>query len=43
VLVAPHDPLPLLRELEEREPGAFTVGYDARGPETWDVRLARIR
>ncbi|MFN8167680.1 MAG: DUF2249 domain-containing protein [Candidatus Nanopelagicales bacterium] len=43
VLVAPHDPLPLLRELEEREPGAFAVGYDERGPETWHVRLTRTR
>lgn len=42
VLLAPHDPLPLLRELEEREPAAFAVGYDSAGPETWAVRLTRV-
>ena len=43
VLVAPHDPLPLLRQLEEREPGAFGVSYDQRGPDAWRVRLTRTR
>lgn len=42
VLVAPHDPLPLLRQLEEREPGAFGVSYDQRGPDAWRVRLTRV-
>lgn len=42
VLVAPHDPLPLLRELEECAPQAFSVGYDSAGPETWAVRLTRV-
>ena len=42
VLIAPHDPLPLLREISEREPGAFDVTYDARGPEAWHVRLTRV-
>ena len=41
VLAAPHAPLPLLAELESREPGAFTVAYDAEGPDTWLVRLTR--
>jgi uncharacterized protein (DUF2249 family) len=41
VLLAPHDPLPLLGQLEAREPGAFTVEYLERGPDTW--RLALIR
>ncbi|MFC5981700.1 DUF2249 domain-containing protein [Knoellia sp. p5-6-4] len=41
VLIAPHDPLPLLRQVEEREPGAFTVDYLARGPETWRLRFVR--
>ena len=43
VLVAPHDPLPLLGQLEEREPGAFGVSYDQRGPDAWRVRLTRTR
>lgn len=42
VLVAPHDPVPLLSELEAREPGAFTVGYDQSGPDAWHVRLTRV-
>ena len=41
VLVAPHDPLPLLAQLAEREPGAFAVAYEVRGPEAWRLRLTR--
>lgn len=41
VLVAPHDPLPLLAQLERRSPGHFTVDYLQRGPEAW--RLAFVR
>ena len=41
VLVAPHDPLPLLRQLEGRAPGVFTVDYLERGPEAWRLRLVR--
>jgi uncharacterized protein (DUF2249 family) len=41
VLVAPHDPKPLLAQVEQRHPGAFTVEYLERGPEAW--RLAFIR
>ena len=41
VLVAPHDPLPLLRQLEGREPGTFSVEYLERGPEAWRLRLTR--
>ena len=43
LLIAPHDPLPLLREIDDREPGAFAVTYDERGPESWLVRLTRNR
>ena len=43
VLVAPHDPLPLLGQLEQREPGVFGVSYDQRGPDAWRVRLTRTR
>lgn len=43
VLLAPHDPLPLLREIEDRDPAAFAVGYDSSGPDTWAVRLTRVR
>ena len=41
VLVAPHDPVPLLAQLEERSPGAFEVSYLDRGPEAWRLRLLR--
>lgn len=35
VLVAPHDPLPLLAQIEGRGPGTVSVEYLARGPEAW--------
>jgi uncharacterized protein (DUF2249 family) len=41
VLIAPHDPLPLLAQLERRSPGAFDVSYLERGPEAWRLLLAR--
>lgn len=40
VLVAPHDPLPLLAQIEQRTPGAFSVEYLDRGPEAWRLRLS---
>ncbi|MFJ9863822.1 DUF2249 domain-containing protein [Streptomyces sp. NPDC101165] len=39
VLVAPHDPLPLLAQIEQRHPGRFAVEYLQRGPEAWRLRL----
>ncbi len=41
VLVAPHDPLPLLAQIEQREPGAFAVDYLERGPEAWRLQFVR--
>ena len=41
VLVAPHDPLPLLGQVEERYAGAFTVEYIEHGPEAWRVAFVR--
>lgn len=40
VLVAPHDPLPLLGQIEQRNPGRFAVEYLQRGPEAWRLRLS---
>ncbi len=40
-LIAPHDPLPLLAQIEQRNPGAFEVTYLERGPETWRLALDR--
>ncbi|MGY1454079.1 DUF2249 domain-containing protein [Streptomyces sp. SS8] len=39
VLVAPHDPLPLLAQIEQRTGGAFAVEYLERGPRAWRLRL----
>lgn len=41
ILIAPHDPLPLLRQVNERWPGVFTIGYQERGPEAWRLTLHR--
>ncbi len=41
ILVAPHDPLPLLAQLERRSPGAFSVSYLERGPEAWRLSVVR--
>ncbi|UTT65936.1 DUF2249 domain-containing protein [Janibacter sp. CX7] len=40
-LVAPHDPQPLLRQIEGLEPGVWSVEYLERGPEAWTLRLTR--
>jgi len=41
LLIAPHDPLPLLRQLSRRTGGAMAVSYEQRGPEAWHLRLTR--
>jgi uncharacterized protein (DUF2249 family)/iron-sulfur cluster repair protein YtfE (RIC family) len=41
ILTASHNPLPLLAQLEQRAPGAFTVEYLEEGPETWRLALVR--
>ncbi len=41
VLLAPHDPLPLLAQISERWPDVFTVTYLERGPETWKLSFTR--
>lgn len=41
LLVAPHDPLPLLRQLAVRAGGVLAVDYEERGPEAWRLRLTR--
>ncbi|RXR26351.1 DUF2249 domain-containing protein [Oerskovia turbata] len=41
VLLAPHDPLPLLAQIDARWPGTFTVDYLERGPETWALAFMR--
>jgi len=39
VLVAPHNPLPLLNQLAERAP--IAVEYLVEGPEEWRLRISR--
>ena len=40
VIVAPHDPKPLLAQLAERE-GPVSVTYLDEGPDAWRLRLTR--
>ena len=39
VLVAPHDPQPLLTQARARYGEDMTVEYLERGPEAWHIRL----
>ena len=41
ILVAPHDPLPLLAQIEQRWPDEFAVNYLERGPEAWRLSFTR--
>jgi uncharacterized protein (DUF2249 family) len=41
VLIAPHDPLSLLAQIEQRSPGLFTVDYLERGPQDWRLQFVR--
>lgn len=40
ILVAPHDPQPLLAQLEDRD-DRITVDYELAGPDAWRLRLTR--
>jgi uncharacterized protein (DUF2249 family) len=39
--VADHNPLPLLAQLEQREPGRFSVSYLTEGPDVWTLHITR--
>jgi len=41
VLVAAHDPLPLLAQAHARHPEGLGVEYLQRGPDAWRIRLQR--
>ena len=41
VLIAPHDPLPLLAQIREAHGDAIEVSYLQEGPEAWTLKLAR--
>ena len=40
ILVAPHDPKPLLAQIADRE-GPVTVTYLDEGPDAWRLRITR--
>lgn len=40
-LVAPHDPVPLLAQVDQMYPGRFAVAYLQKGPEAWTLRFTR--
>lgn len=42
VLVAPHDPKPLLAQLADREGDRVEVSYLMRGPDAWKLRFSRV-
>lgn len=41
ILVAPHDPIPLLNQIADRENGQISVSYEISGPDFWRLRLER--
>jgi uncharacterized protein (DUF2249 family) len=41
-LIAPHDPLPLLAQIEKRNPGVFEISYLERGPQDWRLAIDRV-
>ena len=41
VLIAPHEPVPLLEQIATAQPGEWTSSSSQSGPEEWRVRLTR--
>lgn len=39
VIQATHDPVPLLRQLEEMQPGVYDIQYLESGPEIWKLQF----
>ncbi|MDN6658311.1 MAG: DUF2249 domain-containing protein [Acidipropionibacterium jensenii] len=42
VIVAPHNPLPLLNQLQQINGDSLAVSYLQEGPDAWKVKLARL-
>lgn len=40
-LVAPHDPVPLINQIEQLSPGGFERTYLVEGPQDWTIRFTR--
>ena len=41
ILVAPHNPLPLLAQIADQDGDAIAVSYVEEGPEAWKLKLER--
>lgn len=41
ILAAPHNPLPLLRQIDEQFNGSVQISYVEEGPEVWRLKLVR--
>lgn len=41
-LIAPHDPLPLLAQIQDAHGDRIAIDYLERGPESWKLRFTRI-
>lgn len=39
IICATHDPIPLLSQLEQAQPGVFNAKYLERGPEVWRIQF----
>lgn len=42
IIAAPHDPFPLLAQIDEREGENVRYSYVQRGPDVWRVLLERV-
>lgn len=42
VLIAPHDPLPLLAQVNDRYGDTVSIDYLQRGPDDWRLRFERV-
>lgn len=42
ILIAPHNPVPLLTQIEDRAPGAYSVSYLKKDPEDWRIAFQRV-
>ena len=41
ILIAPHEPVPLLAQLQAEQPGQWTSAVETAGPDAWHVRVTR--
>ncbi|MBO1030461.1 DUF2249 domain-containing protein [Tessaracoccus sp. SD287] len=41
ILAAPHDPQPLLRQIDQQFNGTVEISYVEQGPEVWRLKMVR--